>query len=44
MVPLATLRLGLVDNYSVLRTPKNDLKNILLVSFENVKGTVQPFE
>ena len=27
--PLATFRLGLVDNYSVLRTLKNDLKNTI---------------
>ena len=38
-LPLATFRLGLVDNYSVLRTLKNDLK-IQLVSFKKVKKHV----
>jgi hypothetical protein len=35
-LPLATFRLGIVDNFSVLRTLKDDLK-IILVSSEKVK-------
>jgi hypothetical protein len=38
-LPLATFRLGIVDNFSVSRTLKDDLK-IILVSSEKVKAHV----